>query len=157
MTSADEFARVVIRTNPDGSILRLGDVARIELGAANLDRETRLNGKPATLVGLYQALGTNAGRAGTGMNGAKLKRLYGLLKSLVTPKMPLDEPPPRDSGFGSPLLLSRVHWVRPELVVEVTYLTWTEDGLLRQVSYRGQREDKPANQVVWSAPKRSQS
>jgi len=41
-----------------------------------------------------------------------------------------------------------VHWVRPELVVEVTYLTWTEDNLLRQVSYQGQREDKPAKQVV---------
>ena len=57
--------------------------------------------------------------------------------------MPLAEPPPRDSRFGSPLKLSKVHWVRPELVVEVTYLTWTEDNLLRQVSYQGQREDKP--------------
>jgi hypothetical protein len=46
-------------------------------------------------------------------------------------------PPPRDSRFGSPLKLSRVHWVKPELVVEVTYLTWTEDNLLRQVSYQG--------------------
>ena len=36
----------------------------------------------------------------------------------------------------------------PEVVVEVTYLTWTEDNLLRQVSYQGQREDKPARQVV---------
>ena len=60
LTSPEEFARIVIRTNPDGSILRLGDVARIELGAANLDRETRLNGKPATVIGLYQAPGTNA-------------------------------------------------------------------------------------------------
>jgi ATP-dependent DNA ligase len=34
------------------------------------------------------------------------------------------------------------------MVVEVTYLTWTEDNLLRQVSYQGQREDKPAKQVV---------
>jgi ATP-dependent DNA ligase len=58
--------------------------------------------------------------------------------------MPLAEPPPRDSRFGSPLKLSRVHWVRPEVVVEVTYLTWTEGNLLRQVSYQGQREDKPA-------------
>ena len=58
--------------------------------------------------------------------------------------MPLAEPPPRDSRFGSPLKLSRVHWVRPEVVVEVTYLTWTEDNLLRQVSYQGQREDKQA-------------
>jgi bifunctional non-homologous end joining protein LigD len=38
------------------------------------------------------------------------------------------------------------------MVVEVTYLTWTEDGLLRQVPYQGQREDKPAKDVVRSAP-----
>ena len=48
--------------------------------------------------------------------------------------------------------LSKVHWVKPELVVEVTYLTWTEDNLLRQVSYQGQREDKPARQVVRAVP-----
>ncbi len=46
------------------------------------------------------------------------------------------------------LVLSRVHWVRPELVVEVKFLTWTEDGLLRQVVYEGIREDKPAREVV---------
>lgn len=49
---------------------------------------------------------------------------------------------------------SKVHWVRPELVVEVTYLTWTEDNLLRQVSYQGQREDKAARQVVRLGPRR---
>jgi hypothetical protein len=47
--------------------------------------------------------------------------------------MPLDKPPPRSNRFGSPLVLSRVHWVRPELVVEVKYLAWTGDNLLRQV------------------------
>lgn len=66
--------------------------------------------------------------------------------------MPLAEPPPRDSRFGSPLQLSKVHWVRPEKVVEVTCLTWTEDNLLRQVSYQGRREDKPARQVVRPVP-----
>ncbi len=70
-----------------------------------------------------------------------LKRLAGVLAPLSVAKMPLAEPPPRDSRFGSPLKLSRVHWVRPEVVVEVTYLTWTEDNLLRQVSYQGQRRD----------------
>ena len=64
--------------------------------------------------------------------------------------MPLDKPPPRETRFGSPLELSRVHWARPEVVVEVTYLTWTEGGLLRAVSYQGQREDKSARQVVRS-------
>ena len=38
-----------------------------------------------------------------------------------------------------PLVISRVHWVRPELVAEVKYLTWTDDNLLRQVVYEGLR------------------
>jgi bifunctional non-homologous end joining protein LigD len=39
--------------------------------------------------------------------------------------------PPRDSRFGRPLELRKVRWARPELVAEVTFLTWTADGLLR--------------------------
>ena len=58
--SAAEFENIVVRTNPDGSVLRLGDVARVELGAANLDRETRLNGGPASAVAIYQTPGANA-------------------------------------------------------------------------------------------------
>jgi ATP-dependent DNA ligase len=49
--------------------------------------------------------------------------------------MPLDVAPPRTNRFGTPLELSRVHWVRPELVVEIKYLTWTLDNLLRQVAH----------------------
>jgi hydrophobe/amphiphile efflux-1 (HAE1) family protein len=60
LTSVDEFANIIIRTNPDGSVLRLGDVARLELGAANLDRETRFNGGPATAIAIYQTPGANA-------------------------------------------------------------------------------------------------
>ena len=54
--------------------------------------------------------------------------------------------------FGSPAVLSRVHWVQPELVAEVKYLAWTEDDLLRQVVYEGLREDKPAIDVRRPAP-----
>jgi bifunctional non-homologous end joining protein LigD len=108
----------------------------------------------ALLLGYYTEDGRlhYAGRAGTGITEKELKRLAGALAPLRVSKMPLAEPPPRDSRFGSPLKLSRVHWVRPEVVVEVTYLTWTEDNLLRQVSYQGQREDKPARQVVRPVP-----
>jgi len=60
LSSVDEFNQIIIRTNPDGSVLRLSDVARVELGAANLDRSTRLNGQPATLIGIYQSPGANA-------------------------------------------------------------------------------------------------
>jgi hydrophobe/amphiphile efflux-1 (HAE1) family protein len=60
LSSVADFEKIVIRTNPDGSLLRLGDIARLELGAANLDRSTRLNGAPAALIALYQAPGANA-------------------------------------------------------------------------------------------------
>jgi bifunctional non-homologous end joining protein LigD len=69
--------------------------------------------------------------------------------------MPLEVPPPRSNRFGSPLVLSRVHWVRPELVAEVTFLTWTGDNLLRQVVYQGLREDKPAREVRREVPRPS--
>jgi bifunctional non-homologous end joining protein LigD len=46
------------------------------------------------------------------------------------------------------LKLSEVHWVKPKLVAQVRYLTWTGDGLLRQVVYLGLREDKPPREVV---------
>jgi ATP-dependent DNA ligase len=46
--------------------------------------------------------------------------------------------------FGGPLALSKVHWVRPELVAEITYMSWADDGLLRHTVFLGLREDKPA-------------
>src|SRR3974390_3438475 len=60
LNSVADFEKIVIRTNPDGSVLRLGDVARLELGAANLDRDTRFNGGPAAAVAMYQQPGANA-------------------------------------------------------------------------------------------------
>src|ERR1700719_3849822 len=60
LSSVAEFENIVVRTNPDGSVLRLSEVARVELGAANLDRETRLNGGPAAAVAIYQTPGANA-------------------------------------------------------------------------------------------------
>jgi len=60
LNTVGDFENIVIRTNPDGSVLRLGDVARVELGAANLDRDTRFNGGPAAAIALYQSPGANA-------------------------------------------------------------------------------------------------
>jgi bifunctional non-homologous end joining protein LigD len=113
----------------------------------------------ALLLGYYDTSGRlhYAGRAGTGLSGAELKRLHTLLTPLQVQKMPVIAPPPRESRFGSPLRLSKVHWVRPQVVVEVTYLTWTEEKLLRHVAYLGQREDKPARQVVRSVPQAASS
>ena len=107
------------------------------------------------LLGYYDNRLIYAGRAGSGMSDAELKRLWRRLQPLATEKMPLNVPPPRSTRFGSPLVLSRVHWVRPELVAEVKYLAWTEDNLLRQVVYEGLREDKPATEVRRPVPHRS--
>jgi ATP-dependent DNA ligase len=78
--------------------------------------------------------------------------LWRRLQPLSIGTMPLDVPPPRTSRFGSPLVLSRVHWVRAELVAEVKFLTWTDDNLLRQVVYEGLCEDKPAAGVRRPVP-----
>jgi bifunctional non-homologous end joining protein LigD len=101
------------------------------------DPEGRRPHLGALLLGYYDSGGrlTYAGRVGTGINDAELERLWRRLQPLATDTMPLDVPPPRSTRFGSPLVLSRVHWVRPELVAEVKFLTWTEDNLLRQVVY----------------------
>jgi len=68
LQSEEDFGRVVLRANSDGSLVRVKDVARIELGAQTYNMEGRLNGKPSALIALYQMPGTNAVEAA---NGAK--------------------------------------------------------------------------------------
>jgi HAE1 family hydrophobic/amphiphilic exporter-1 len=60
LTSAEEFGDIVLRANPDGSNLRLHDVARIELGAQTYNLSGRYNGRPSAIVAIYQLPGTNA-------------------------------------------------------------------------------------------------
>ena len=67
LPSAEEFGQVVIRANPDGSILRLKDVARIELGSQTYNLVGRYNGKPAAVVAIYQLPGSNAVQAAAGV------------------------------------------------------------------------------------------
>jgi HAE1 family hydrophobic/amphiphilic exporter-1 len=60
LTRPDEFAAIVLRANPDGSAVRVGDVARVEMGAQSEDRYSRFNGAPAAAIGIYQSPGSNA-------------------------------------------------------------------------------------------------
>lgn len=60
LTTPEEFGNILLRANPDGSVLRVRDVARVELGAATQDSESRLNGNPAVTLGVYLAPGANA-------------------------------------------------------------------------------------------------
>ena len=103
----------------------------------------------ALLLGYYTDDGKliYAGRVGTGMPVKALADLRRRLEPLARKTSPLSVPPSRSTRFGSPLVLSRVHWVEPKLVAEITYLTWTADNLLRHTVYVGLREDKAAAQV----------
>ena len=67
LTSSEEFGEIVIRANPDGSLLRLKEVARIELGAQVYSLSGRLDGKPAAVLACYQLPGTNALEAANGV------------------------------------------------------------------------------------------
>jgi hydrophobic/amphiphilic exporter-1 (mainly G- bacteria), HAE1 family len=60
LTSPDDFGNIIVRARPDGGVLRLKDVARLEMGAQNYVTAGRLNGKPAALMAVYQAPGSNA-------------------------------------------------------------------------------------------------
>ena len=60
LISSEEFGQIVIRANPDGSVLRLKDVARIELGAQTYNLAGRFNGKPSAILAIYQLPGSNA-------------------------------------------------------------------------------------------------
>ena len=60
LINAEEFGKVIVRQNTDGSVVRLKDVARIELGSLVYQQIGRFNGKPAVIIAVYQAPGSNA-------------------------------------------------------------------------------------------------
>ncbi len=60
LTQPEEFAAIVLRANPDGSVIRIKDVARVEMSARSQERYGRFNGAPAAAIGIYQTPGSNA-------------------------------------------------------------------------------------------------
>ncbi|GKT20819.1 hypothetical protein AVHM3334_02555 [Acidovorax sp. SUPP3334] len=79
------------------------------------------------------------GNVGTGFNERSLMELSERLGGLVTPKSPFANPA---KGAG------KVHWVRPELLAEVAFASWTHSERIRHAVFRGLRDDKPASAIV---------
>jgi multidrug efflux pump len=70
LTSVAEFANIVLRADPGGSVLRIKDIGRVEMGAESFDRYGLFNGAPAANIGIYQSPGANAVAAAKAVNAA---------------------------------------------------------------------------------------
>jgi len=88
-----------------------------------------------------------AGNVGTGFDSKEIERLLDALRPLRRPDAPF-----RDVPTMPKVRKSDVIWVEPKLVVEVEFAEWTHDGRLRAPSYKGLREDKPAEDVGREEP-----
>ncbi|MCQ4083750.1 non-homologous end-joining DNA ligase [Streptomyces sp. RB6PN25] len=98
----------------------------------------------ALLVGYYEGPRLiYAGKVGTGYDRRTLKTMRERLDDLETGSTPFSGGAVRERG---------VHWVRPELVAEIGFTEWTDDGKLRHPRFMGLRTDKPPEQVVRERP-----
>ncbi|HTM82108.1 DNA ligase D [Asticcacaulis sp.] len=95
----------------------------------------------AILLGYYEEEKfIYAGKCGTGFDRDNSLALRKTLDTIETSKSPYDDKLPADARRGA-------HYVKPQIVCEVEFTEWTEDGRLRHPSFQGLREDKPAEEV----------
>jgi bifunctional non-homologous end joining protein LigD len=99
----------------------------------------------ALLVGYYEAGRLRyAGKVGTGYTAATLRELGARLRKVETPDSPFVDARPIPRG---------THWTRPQLVAQVGFAEWTNDGRLRQPRFLGLRDDKRPTDVVREWPR----
>ncbi|NTX62079.1 efflux RND transporter permease subunit [Myxococcus sp. CA051A] len=92
LQTAEQFRNIIVRGNSEGSLLRLGDVARVELGSEDYSVISRYNGKPATGVAVSLATGANALETAQGITAA-LEELKPLLPKGMKAVVPFDTTP----------------------------------------------------------------
>jgi bifunctional non-homologous end joining protein LigD len=99
----------------------------------------------ALLIGVYDDEGAlqYAGKVGTGFDAARLDSIAAALRARERKRSPFAAVPAAERRAA--------HWVSPELVAEVRFKTWTSAGVVRQASFVGLREDKPAKAIVREA------
>jgi bifunctional non-homologous end joining protein LigD len=125
----------------EGSWRKIKNSQRQELviGGWTTGKGSRSHSFGALELGTYDEQGKlrYAGRVGTGFSEAELERLAGLLAPLAQQRSPFTGRQPAPGA----------RFVRPELICEVQFNAWTQDGSLRAASYLGLREDKPPSKV----------
>jgi bifunctional non-homologous end joining protein LigD len=129
--------------------LKLKCQARQELVIGGFsDRSDNAKAVGALMLGYYDDAGVlqYAGRVGTGWSAAEAVALRARLAKLVSASSPFPAGTTRSTRWLT-RPAAQDHWVKPQLVAEVSFAEWTPDGSVRHASYQGMREDKAAKSV----------
>lgn len=120
--------------------LRCGLRQEFVIGGYTDPRGARV-GIGSLLLGVHDARGRllYAGNVGTGFNGRSLADIRGKLDALAADVRPFAQPTGMDG---------KAHWVRPELLAEVSFGQWTRSGRIRHAVFHGLRSDKPAQAII---------
>lgn len=137
-------APYVSQRSADWIKLKCGQRQEFVIGGYTEPRGTR-NGIGALLLGVQDEDGSlrYVGNVGTGFNERSLAQLRERLEALTTSKSPF-----ANAARGA----AKVHWVRPQLLAEVAFASWTHSERIRHAVFRGLRDDKPAKDIVHERP-----
>jgi len=141
---ADSLYRTGIRTR-DWVKVKCGKRQEMVVGGFTDPQRSR-RGFGALLLGVYESGELRySGKVGTGFDDKTLTKLRSMLDKLEQSSPPFANPP---RGFEA----KGAHWVKPQLVAEIAFTEWSNDGALRHPSFQGLREDKKAADVVRERP-----
>jgi HAE1 family hydrophobic/amphiphilic exporter-1 len=118
LTTEDEFGAIVLRATPDGAIVRLRDVARIELSAADYDIVGRYDGKPSAILALFQLPNSNAIEAARGVKKL-MEELKTRFPSDVDYQIPIDTTKSVTEGIHE---IGKTFWEALALVMLVVFI-----------------------------------
>ncbi len=123
LITPEEFGNIVLRANPDGSILRLRDVARVELGSQMYSLTARYNGEPAGMMGIYQLPGSNAVETAKAVR-ARLDELSKTFPAGMQYNIPLDTTKAVTAGIHEIIITLGIALVLVILVVFLFLQGW---------------------------------